>query len=171
MATVHVSLPARVWEHSANISSYLAPGRQVKQSSAAVPSPRWIEILFDASFDEHAQTSFFVPNDYVGTPTLKIFYKALSATTGTVGFEVKIRAITADDAQDLDADAYATTNAGTETIPATAGYLGMLEITLTNADSMAAGDFVTMQVNRDVSADDVSSDIEFVGAVFTYANA
>jgi hypothetical protein len=62
-------------------------------------------------------------------------------------------------------------NAGSETIPGTAGYESLLDITLTNADSLAAGDEMNIALNRDVSADSVTGDIEVRGCEFRYTPA
>lgn len=172
MATVGVSLPSSQWLPSADSVGANSADRQVKQSSnGAGLSPRWIEILFDASTDEHIFISFMVPLDYVGTPTLRVFYKAFSATSGTVAWQVRVSSVTPDDAADADALAFDTSNDASEAIPGTAGFPGMLDITLANADSMAAGDWVVLMLNRDISVDTVAGDIEFVGSIFTYANA
>jgi hypothetical protein len=40
-------------------------------------------------------------------------------------------------------------NSASTTVPATAGYIDQISITLTNADSIAAGDYYRISVNRD----------------------
>lgn len=171
MATHFLSLPVFVWHPTSDIASWQTGERQVKQSTASVPSPRWIEWLFDADTDEFIVTSFIVPNNYVGTPVLRIFYKCTTATSGTAAFEVRVQAVSPGDATDVDADAYDTVNTGTDVVPGTVGYLDIVNVTLSNADSMAAGDLVTMGVNRDISADSVAQDIEVVGFAFVYNDA
>ncbi len=136
-----------------------------------MPSPRWAEWLFDDTTDEHIVTHFTVPADYSSAPVLRVKYKCTSATSGTVAFEARVCALSPDDAADADADAYAAVNAATETVPGTAGYESIIDITLTNADSMAAGDEVNIALNRDVSADSVVGDIEVRGAQFLYTRA
>jgi hypothetical protein len=80
-------------------------------------------------------------------------------------------AYTAGDAADADADAYAAVNAATETVPGTAGYEDSIDIALTNDDSLAAGDEFNIALNRDVSADSVTGDIEVRSCEFRYADA
>ena len=168
MATISMPLPASAWMSTSDVSSWASAQAQVKQSSASVPSPRWIEWLFDASTDEFIVIAFIIPNNYVSTPVCDIYYKCTSDTSGTAAFEVRVQAVTDADAQDVDADAFATVNAGTGAIPATAGRLDVISISLSNFDSGASGDFITIAINRNISADDVTGDLEFVGANFLY---
>jgi hypothetical protein len=81
-----------------------------------------------------------------------------SATSGNVDFEVAVEAITDADATDLDATtSFDTVNSsGATAVPGTAGYIDQVSITLTNADSIAAGDLVRISVSRD--ADDGTND-------------
>jgi hypothetical protein len=57
------------------------------------------------------------------------------------------------DAVDTDtADSFDSVNTGTDaTVPATAGYVDTVSITLTNADSIAAGDLVRFRLTRAVA--------------------
>lgn len=117
-------------------------------------------LAFDASTQESSRTpQVQMPAAYTGTGTLKadIHYIMASATSGTVNFEVSVEAFTAADAVDLDStESFDTVNSGSATVPGTAGYLGVMTITLTNKDSVAAGDYVRLKVDRD--ADDAGSD-------------
>jgi hypothetical protein len=74
-----------------------------------------------------------------------------SATSGTVGFQAQLEAITNADATDTDAATSFDTvnNSASTTVPGTAGYIKQISITMTNADSIAAGDYVRLSVNRD----------------------
>ena len=153
---------------TSDVSGWASAQIQVKQSSASVPSPRWIEWLFDASADEHLVTAFIVPDNYFDTPVLEVYYKCTSAVANTFSMTCQVHAISDGDAVDMDADAYATANNATQTVPGTAGHINILSISLTNDDSMVAGDFVTLMIFRDVSGDGVAGDIEFIGARFLY---
>ena len=67
-------------------------------------------------------------------------------------FEAAIEAITPDDSTDLDAgSSFDTANAANETVPGTAGYMGELVITLSNKDSIAAGDYFRVELERDAN--------------------
>jgi hypothetical protein len=76
-----------------------------------------------------------------------------SATTGGVAFTVEVEAITPSDAVDTDtADSFDSVNTGTDaTVPGTAGYIDEVSITLTNKDSIAAGDYVRFRLTRAVA--------------------
>jgi len=168
MATRSIPLPAAVWQPTSDDTGWASARLQIKQSSAALPSPRWLEWLFDDSVDEFIVTSFVLPNNYSGSPVLKVYYKAASGTTGTAAFQARVAAVSDGDAQDVDAKAFATPNQGTGTVPATTGYLDVINISLTNDDNMAAGDFIVIALSRDVSADSVTGDIEVVGCEFRF---
>lgn len=117
-------------------------------------------MAFDATTVEAMYTQAVqMPASYTGSGTLKadILYAAASATSGKFDLEVSAEALTAADAIDTDsASSFDTANAGNQTVPGTAGYLGLLTITLTNKDSVAAGDMVRFKLERD--ADDATDD-------------
>jgi hypothetical protein len=129
--------------------------------------------VFDAAADESLMWAFYMPGDYASAPVLDVLYKMASATSGSVRFEGRLAAITDGDATDADAKAFATTNSAGDTVPGTtAGKIGGFSITLTNADSLAAGDFVVVQLRRDADGttgtDDATGDCEVVGVRISY---
>ena len=115
-------------------------------------------LAFDASTQETAYWTFVAPQGLSGALTAVVSYCMASATTGYIEFEVAIEAVTDADATDLDAaTSFDTVNAsGQVTVPGTAGYLDQASVTLTNADSIAAADYVRVSVSRD--ADDATND-------------
>jgi hypothetical protein len=114
-------------------------------------------LAFDAATVEGCRWTFAAPQGLTGTLKARVFYIMASATTGKVDFEASIEAITDGDTFDLDAgDSFDTLNAANATVPGTAGYLDVLEITLTNKDNIAAGDYVRLKLERD--ADDATDD-------------
>ena len=117
-------------------------------------------LAFDDTTVERAFSQpFQMPAAFTGSGTLRadIHYMMASATSGKVDFDVAVEAITAADAVDLDAaDSFDTANSGDQTVPSTAGYLGVLTIALTNRDSVAVGDYVRIRLERD--ADDATND-------------
>jgi hypothetical protein len=126
---------------------------------------------FDAATEEWLTFQFRMPDDYASAPVAKIQWKATSATTGGVVWGVQIAAVTPGDAVSLNsAKAFATVNAATTTVPGTAGYLTEASITLTNADSLAAGDFVVMRVSRVAAdaGDTATGDAELVQVGLSY---
>lgn len=109
-----------------------------------------LALAYDDSTAEYACWSLVAPQNVSGTLTLYILYCMASATSGGVVFGAQVEAVTDGDALDIDAeDSFDTENlSATETVPATAGYVGSLSITLTNKDSIAAGDLVRIQLRR-----------------------
>lgn len=181
MATGTLNLPLQSVILPDGSASNAAPGLVRRKSSASAPSPYWVEAQFDASTDEMLMWSFRMPANYVSDPLLKVQYKMTSATSGTVCMEGRIAAVTPyisganGDAQDVDAKAFAATNFTSETVLGTAGYLQVMTITLTNADSVAANDFVTVWLNRDADgtsgSDTATGDMEVVAVSLEYTSA
>ncbi len=132
-----------------------------------------MQLAFDAATEEWASWGFRMPADYSSAPVLKVQYKMTSATSGDVVWAGSIAAVTDGDATDVDAKVFATVNTTTVTVPGTAGYLDEASITMTNADSVAAGDFVVVRVARQGAAggDTATGDAEFIGAALTYTAA
>lgn len=112
-----------------------------------------------AAFDDTTVETLYskavaMPGQY-GGGTLKasIGYMMASAVAGKVDFEVSVEAVTSGDTVDLDAgESFDTLNAADETVPALAGHLSVMTMTLTNKDSVAAGDMFRIKLQRD--ADD-----------------
>lgn len=117
-------------------------------------------LAFDDGTVEGCRTvPFQMPAGYTGSGTLKcdIHYIMASATSNKVDWDVYVEAVTAADAFDLDAgESFDSANSGDQTVPGTAGHLGVISITLTNKDSVAAGDYVRLKIERD--ADDATND-------------
>lgn len=171
MTTRSLSLPGMAWGPSIDTSGFASAAMSIRQSSSAVPSPRWAEWLFDATTDEHIVTTLIIPNNFVSIPTLHVYFKMASATSSSVRWAAQIHALTNTDSVDLDADSFATEEAASAAVPATAGHLRIARILFSvNDDGIAAGDFVTIMLRRDPDhADDAASgDAEFIGAEFRY---
>lgn len=127
------------------------------QGSASAPSPAFVQLLFDAAADQMANWTFRVPVNYASSPVAKLLWKANTTSSNTVRWGVRIAAITPADADTPNEHAFATSNEANGTPNGTeARRLVETSITLTNADSLAAGDLVTMQVFR--NADDAGND-------------
>lgn len=106
-------------------------------------------LLFDAATDEICYLEFRLPDNYASSPVLKAFYAMSSATSGDVVWAAEIWAMSDGDSADINTPSYDTANTVTDTVPATAGYPAELTITLSNNDSMAAGDLVRIKFYRD----------------------
>lgn len=92
-----------------------------------------------------------IPAAYTGSGTLKldIWYQMRTATSGSVAFRAYVEAVSSGDTLDLDAaDSYDAANQGNSSVPGTAGYATKLTITLTNKDSVAAGDWLRIKLDR-----------------------
>jgi hypothetical protein len=151
-------------------ASNAAPGLQRVKSSAAAPTPYFLQLAFDASTEEQVCWAFRMPADYASALTAKVQYKMTSATTGGIAFESRVAAVSDGDSTDVDAKAFGSANVGTATVPGTAGYIDEVSITMTNADSVAAGDYVVAYLNRDPAhaSDTATGDCEVLGLTFTY---
>ena len=126
---------------------------------------------FDADTDEILRSrALQMPVAYAGSGTLKldVWYIMASAVASDVRIAAAVEAITDGDAVDLDAgESFDSENTATETVPATAGYASKLTITLTNKDSVAAGDWLRIKFWRDAdhgSEDDATGDLRMIGA-------
>lgn len=173
MATGTISLPIGAAIMPDGSASNAAPAIQRVKSSAAAPTPYFLQLAFDASTEEQVCWSFRMPADYASAPVMKVQYKMTSATTGGVAFEGRLAAVTPGDATDVDAKAFGTANTGTDTVAGTAGFMKEVSFALTNADSVAAGDLVVAYLNRDPAngSDTATGDCEVVAVAITYTTA
>lgn len=148
-----------------------APALQRVKSSASAPSPHFLQLAFDAATDEMCYWQFRMPDDYASAPVLKVQYKMASATSGNVIVSGRIAAVSDGDTTDVDAKALGTDNvSGATAVPGTAGYLDEISLTLTNADSVAAGDFVVVRFARDAdnASDTATGDLELLHCTLAY---
>lgn len=176
MATRNVSIPPAAFYPTSNVASFASARLAVKQSSGAVPSPRYLEWIFSTTAAQYIVTDFVVPQNYVGTPAINVYYKMTTAVANEITWGCAVALVTDGDAQDMDADGFGSTGAvASPTVPGTAGYMDVAAITLstgTHDDGMAAGDHINMIIFRDpaVPSSDADSDAEFLGIDFTYSD-
>lgn len=124
---------------------------------------------YDASTDQQAAWTFIAPLGITTPLTLAITYRMASSNTGNVVWGGQIEAITSGDATDLGAaTSYDTINNVTDAVPASSGTEKTVSITLTNNDSIAAGDLVRVRIQRTGSSgsDTSAGDAQFLGADF-----
>lgn len=140
-----------------NFNSKMFVGDTVPVTAGDLPAYHTVvngrEVLvFPDGSDEYAAVTkaIAMPQQYAaGTLTAKIHYIS-AATTGDNNIEVYVEAVTDGDAVDLDsATSFDSVNDSTTTVPGTAGHLDVISVTLTNKDSVAAGDMVRFMVRRD----------------------
>lgn len=109
-------------------------------------------LAFDAATDESAVWTFVAPQGLTGALSAVLSIIGNAAGTNSAYWDVSVEAVTSADATDLDAgDSFDTINSGNVALPATQGHMVQLTITLTNADSVAAGDYVRVKVTRDAN--------------------
>lgn len=91
---------------------------------------------------------------------VKIHWTATSATSGDCRWGAQIQRNTTD----LDSDSFDTATEGTSTTNGTSGIITVTSLTLTNIDSVAAGDSFRLKIYRDVTdaADTMAGDAELV---------
>lgn len=155
MATRGIFMPENAKFPASNFAAYT----QINERGA---------LAFDASTAESCYFPYIAPQGLTGTQTFIIHYFMASATSGKVDFTVAVEAITPGDATDLDTTtSFDTANTITApTVPGTAGYPDAVTCTLTNVDSMAAGDTIRFKLTRD--ATDATNDTA-TGDCYVYA--
>lgn len=154
-------------------ASNLPPAVQRVKSSGSAPGVYFLQLAYDAAQLEWATWSFYMPADYASGLALKLVFKMVSATTGNVIMIGRLAAYTpGTDTTDYDAKVFdaANTSAATAVPATTAGKLGAISITMTNADSVAANDFCVLYVARDGASgsDTAAGDLELTAAALTY---
>ena len=124
---------------------------------------RWRGLLDDTTSESATWEDIVRP--FTGTMKAKIFYTAVSATSGTAAFDLEIDCKTDADAIDFDTESYGTADGITGTVNGTAGRLDVLSDASLNEDSCAEDDHITIKISRDVAADSVTGDLELRGVV------
>jgi hypothetical protein len=131
-------------------------------------------LAFDASIKETGFWKFKANSYGSGDLTCVIRWAADTATSGAVVWGVQIACITPDtDSQDITTKAFATAHTGTDSHLGTTPEREMtLSITLTNLDSLAAGDTVWLAIYRDAAAggDTMAGDAFLIEASIEYSD-
>lgn len=140
------------------------PSTNFPQLTAIHTTARRAVLAFDATTAESAYWTGVGPQGLTGAITAVISYSMASGVSGGVAFDVAIEAVASGDATDLDAaESLDTANTGTDAaVPATAGFMEQISITLTNADALAAGELFRLKVTRAVAnaADTATGDCQ-----------
>jgi hypothetical protein len=110
-------------------------------------------LAFDTTTAETCYWTVVAPQGLAGALSAIIHVFGNAAGTNTVKFGVSVEAITPGDATDLDsATSFDTVNTSSAVaMPTTQGHQTSVSVTLTNADSIAAGDYVRISLARDIS--------------------
>jgi hypothetical protein len=128
------------------------------------PRPK---ILFDATTPWCVSWTFSLNPDY-GTGAQLVFnYSAVSATSGTMKFDVSVWKTTSLQAEDVQIAGYDTVNTATDTVPGTAGRVSEVTLPLVNTDSMVANDLVTVKGCRNTTGT-ATGNMELLSAQLQY---
>jgi hypothetical protein len=131
-------------------------------------------LAFDASTDEVAWFRFRAVRYGSGNLTLDLDWYADTASTNSVVWGAAIAAITPDsDSQDIETDSLATAQTVTDAHLGTTGQrLHRAVLTISNLDSIAADDYVVLQVYRDADngSDNMTGDAILVWATLSYSD-
>lgn len=131
-------------------------------------------LAFDASTDEAVFFPFRAVSYGSGNLTVAVDWYADTASSGNVVFTAAIAAITPDtDTQDIETDSLATANTVTDShLGTTAQRLHRALITVSNLDSLAADDYVVLQLTRDAdnASDTMTGDAIVVAVCVSYSD-
>lgn len=116
------------------------------------PGTSWSDtvpyLTCDGTTDEMIAWAFRMPSNYASGLTVKWMFSMLSATSGVVAIrsEVVASAIGVNPATNL----YDTLQKSADTtVPGTAGNLAEISLSLTNVDSLAAGNHFAIRLGRE----------------------
>jgi hypothetical protein len=131
-------------------------------------------LAFDAATDEAAYFFFQAFNYGSGNLTVTLDWYADTASSGDVVWTAAIAAITPDtDSGDIETKAFATANTVTDShLGTTNQRLHRASITVSNLDSIAAGDWVCLKVTRDADngSDTMTGDSLLSKLVVSYSD-
>lgn len=129
---------------------------------------------FDAATDEAAMFMFRAVSYGSGNLTLKLAWYADTASSGDVIWGAQVAAITPDtDTTDVETKAFATAQTVTDShLGTTNQRLHECSLTISNLDSIAAGDWCVLRVYRDADAggDTLTGDASLVSARLEYSD-
>lgn len=115
-------------------------------------------VAFDGGTNEKAVFSALVPQAYAaGALTAYITYRMASDTSGDIDWDVEVEAVS--DGEAGNADSFDSVNStDNTTVPASIANIDVVGVTLTNKDSIAAGDMARFRVTRDAVSDTATAD-------------
>lgn len=145
------------------ISGLTSAGVSQVEIGTAAPIVNALVASFVGTADNWLQWQGHWPSSAgTSTPHAKGNFYMGTATSGTVVFGVQVAALSSGDSKTLKN--FATTNLGTIAVPGTAGIITAFDITLTNNDSVTAGDSVIIGFYRetDDSADNAGGTAFFI---------
>ena len=133
-----------------------------------------MSLAFDAGTEETVYAQLKLAGYGSGNLTLNLQWYADTASSGDAIWGAAIAAITPNtDSQDIETKTFATAQTVTDShLGTTNQRLHECAITISNLDSLAAGDFVALKLYRDADAggDTMTGDALLVGAELTYSD-
>lgn len=111
---------------------------------------------FNDSTDQGYQGSFMLKSGYSGAIDWTLRYKMAAATTGTLGFCVRLVRLPTGAAADPAFPAQAAGNCASQTVPGSAGHEAIITLTNVTCTSCVAGDRVLWLIERDANGSAVS---------------
>jgi len=166
MATITQHFPATMFSPSA--------GNAFPELKAAGTNYTEYSFSFDAGVNEFLQVLWRATSYGSGNVTVKVAWYADTASTGDVVWGARMAAITANaDTQDVETDTLATENTVTDTHLGTVGQrLHEVDLTLSNLDAVAAGDYCVLQLRRFATdaGDTMAGDAQMVSVTLTYSD-
>lgn len=137
-----------------------------KARSSSSTKPHWLQACFDDTIQEFIQWNLIFPDDYYSNLEAIVKFKAL-ANAGNVQFSIGLAAVSNNEF--LNGKSFAAVNSAYTSVPAVSGTLKDLAIPLTNIDSLAGGDYLTVELSRDpAGTDTLAGDAEVVGLRLKY---
>lgn len=134
-----------------------------------------LSLLFDASTDESIYFTFPAVRYGSGNLTVDVLWYADSASSGDVVWGAALAAITPNtDSQDVETKAFATANTVTDShLGTTNQRLHLASITVSNLDSVAAGDWCVLRLYRDADSgsDTMTGDAAVVEVRVSYSDS
>jgi len=133
-------------------------------------------LAYDASTDEAAFWKFIATSYGSGNLSINLYWYADTASSANVVWEAQISAITPNtDTQDVETDGLATLNFVQDTHLGTTGQrVHSCTITMSNLDSIAAGDLCHLRIARDANGtsatDDMTGDAILLLATIAYSD-
>lgn len=123
------------------------PAAPIQPQGTNFPVPG---LAFDATTQETAFFYFPAISYGSGNLSVEVEWYADTASTNGVTFGASLACITPNtDSQDIETDAFATENTASDTHLGTTGQrLHSFTITVSNLDSIAAGDYVVLRLRR-----------------------
>jgi hypothetical protein len=134
---------------------------QVQSSGAGTIKPEYQILSHDAGTDEGRIWTARVPRGYGSTLVIAGAFYMASATSGNVVVAAQVACQSDGDAS-FSAKVFATENSSTVAVPGSAGTLKYFTITMSNADSIAAADWIAIAFRRDAdnASDTATGDLQ-----------